>query len=113
MKKTPMQTVKERFGNKEKLVGELVGMIKRPAEVTKDQFKKKLQAQSSRKLLILHARETTVKESFGSREKLIDSLLNANMGKNKKEDKGFRLHLEKRTNGQLLDLARRKKIKAK
>jgi hypothetical protein len=111
MKKTPMQTVKEHFGNKDKLVSELLGMIKRPTEVTKDQFKKKLQAQSNRKLLILHARETTVKESFGSRDKLIDSLLKANMGKNSKEDKGFRIHLEKRTTGQLLDLARRKKLK--
>ena len=110
MKKTPLQQVKERFGGKDKLVAELVGLMKRPTELTKDQFRKRLMAQSNRKLMILHARETTIKERYGSRDKLIDALLAARMGKQQKEDKGFRIHLEKRTNGQLLDLARRNKI---
>ncbi len=110
MKKTPLQMVKDRFGGKDKLVAELVGLMKRPSELTKDQFRKRLMAQSNRKLMILHARETTIKDKFGSRDKLIDALLAARMGKQKKEDQGFRTHLEKRTNGQLLELARRNKI---
>lgn len=110
MKKTPMQQIKERFGGKDKLVAELVGLMKRPSELTKDQFRKRLMAQSNRKLMILHARETAIKDRFGSREKLIEALLAARMGKQQKEDKGFRTHLEKRSNGQLLDQARRNKI---
>ncbi len=110
MKKTPLQQVKERFGSKDKLVVELMGLFKRPLDLTKDQFKRKLQSQSNRKLMILHSRETTLKERYSGRDKLIDALLAARMGKNKKEDKGFRTHLQKRTNGQLLDLARRNKI---
>lgn len=110
MKKSPLQMVKDRFGGKDKLVAELVGLMKRPTELTKDQFRKRLMAQSNRKLMILHARETTIKERFGNRDKLIDALLAARMGKQKKEDKGFRTHLENRTNGQLLELARRNKV---
>ena len=112
MKKTPLQIVRERFSSKEKLVGELMGMLDRPNELTKEQFKQKLQAQSNRKLIILHQRETAIKEKFGSRDKLIDSLVQARMGKNKKEDQGYRIHLQKRTNGQLLDLARRNQVKS-
>jgi hypothetical protein len=107
MKKTPLQQVKDRFGSKDKLVSELMGLMKRPSDLTKDQFKKKLLAQSNQKLLNLHTRESRIKERFGNRDKLIDSLLQAGQGKNKKEDSGYRLHLEKRTNGQLLDMARR------
>ncbi len=107
MKKSPLQQVKDKFGGKDKLVAELVGMMTRPSDLTKDQFKKKLLAQSNRKLMILHERETTIKNKYGSRSKLIDSLISARMGKQKKEDKGYRIHLENRTNGQLLDLANR------
>jgi hypothetical protein len=85
-----------------------MGLMKRPSDLTKDQFKKKLLAQSNHKLLNLHTRESRIKDRFGSREKLIDALLQA--GKGKKEDGGYRIHLEKRTNGQLLDLARRRSL---
>ena len=110
MKKSPLQKVKDRFGGKDKLVAELAGLMKRPADLTKEQFKKKLQAQSNAKLMILHARESKLQDRYGGREKLIDALVGARMGKNKKEDKGYRTHLDKRTNGQLLDLARRQKF---
>ncbi len=110
MKKSPLQQVKDKFGGKNKLVTELMGMMARPSDLTKDQFKKKLLAQSNRKLMILHERETTLKTKYGNRNKLIDTLVAARMGKHKKEDKGYRTHLEKRTNGQLLDLAKRVKV---
>ncbi|MBN2496233.1 MAG: hypothetical protein JXR96_16690 [Deltaproteobacteria bacterium] len=109
MKKTPLQKVTEAFGGKDKLVDQLLGMIKRPAGDSKEDFRRKLRAQSNRKLMILLEREQQVKERFGGRDKLIEALLNARMGKAKKPDEGYRKHLEKRTNGQLLDLARRQK----
>ena len=110
MKKSPLQQVKDKFGGKDKLVAELIGLMARPSELTKDQFKKKLLAQSNRKLMILHQRETTIKSKYASRSKLIDSLVSAHMGKQKKEDKGYRMHLENRSTGQLLDLANRLKV---
>ena len=110
MKKTPMQTVKEQFGGKDKLVDKILGLIKRPTELTKDQFRKQLRAQSNRKLMILLTRETAIKEKWGGREKLVEALLQTRMGKDKKVDDGYRKHLDKRSNGQLLDMARRNKI---
>jgi hypothetical protein len=110
MKKNPLQTVSEKFGSKDKLVSELLSLIKRSADLSKDEFKKTLLAQSNRKLLVLHQRETDVKDRFGSKTKLVDALVSAKMGKNKIEDRGYRSHLEHRTNGQLLDMARRNKI---
>lgn len=110
MKKTPLKRVNEEFSSKEKLVDELLGMIKRPADTTKDEMKKKLRAQSNRKLLTLLAREQTVKQSYGNRDKLIDAIVKAGMGKDKAEDKVYHKRLAVLTTGQLLDLARRYRI---
>ncbi len=52
MKKMPLQEVKDQFGGKDKLVDKLVGLIKRPSETTKEQFRKQLKAQSNRKLIV-------------------------------------------------------------
>jgi hypothetical protein len=110
MKKSPLQLVKDRFGSKDKLVEELLGVLKKPAEMTKEQFKKVLKAQSNRKLVGLLEREKAIQARFGSREKMLDALVQARMGKARKEDKGYRAHLEKLTNGRLYDLARRLKV---
>jgi hypothetical protein len=107
MKKTPLKRVNEEFSSKDKLVEELLGLIKRPADITKDQMKKKLSAQSNRKLLTLMKREQSVKKSYGTRDKLIDAIVKAGMGKDNAEDKVYRKRLAALTTGQLLDLARR------
>jgi hypothetical protein len=99
--------VNEEFGGKDKLVEELLGLIKRPADVTKDEMKRKLRSQSNRKLMTLMSRERTVKKDYGNRDKLIDAIVKAGMGKDKTEDKVYRKRLAKLTTGQLLDLARR------
>jgi hypothetical protein len=111
MKKSPLQLVKDKFGSKDKLVDELLALLKRPAETTKEQFKKLLKAQSNRKLISLLEREKSIQAKFGGREKMLDALVEARMGKARKEDKGYRAHLEALTNGRLFDLARRLKIK--
>ena len=110
MKKSPHKRVVEEFGGKDKLVEELLGMIKRPSDVSKDEMKKKLRSQSNRKLMMLLSREQTIKKSYGNRDKLIDALVKAGMGKDKTEDKVYRKRLAKLTTGQLLDLARRYRI---
>ncbi len=110
MKKTPLKRVNDEFGSKDKLVDELLGMIKRPPETTKDEMKQKLRSQSNRKLLTLLARERTVKQTYGNRDKLIDAIVEAGMGKGKSEDKVYRKRLAALTTGQLLDLARRQRL---
>jgi hypothetical protein len=107
MKKTPLKQVQEEFGSKDKLIDEVLGTIKRSADITKDDMKKKLRAQSNRKLLTLLSRERTVKKEYGSRDKLIDAIVKSGMGKEKSEDKVYRKRLDTLTTGQLLDLARR------
>jgi hypothetical protein len=110
MKKSPLARVNEEFGGKDKLVEELLSLIKRPADVTKDEMKKKLRSQSNRKLMMLMSREQAVKKNYGNRDKLIDGIVKAGMGKNKAEDKVYRKRLAKLTTGQLLDLARRHRV---
>lgn len=110
MKKTPLKRVNEEFGSKDKLVEELLVFIKRPADTTKDEMKKKLRAQSNRKLLMLLAREQAVKQTYGNRDKLIDAIVKAGMGKEKSEDKVYRRRLATLTTGQLLNLARRYRL---
>lgn len=106
MHKTPLQMVRDRYGSKEKLVDELMGLIKRPSDLPKDKFKKKLLAQSNKKLMVLHDREQLVKDKFGNRDKLIDAIVEIRGGK-KSEDKALRKRLTTRTTGQLIGLARR------
>jgi hypothetical protein len=110
MRKTPLKRVNEEFGSKDKLVEELLGMIKRPADTSKDEMKRKLRSQSNRKLLTLLARERAVKQTYGNRDKLIDAIVKAGMGKEKSEDKVYRKRLATLTTGQLLDLARRHRL---
>lgn len=109
MKKAPLQQVKDRFGSKEKLVEEILGLLKR-GESSKDDVKTTLRTQSNSKLLTLHKRETRMRE-LGGREKLTESILQARMGKEKKEDRDYRKHLENFSTGQLLTLAARYGIK--
>lgn len=107
MKKTPLLEVKEKFGKKEKLVDELMNKIKRSSDTPKDEFKKKLLAQNNKKLLKLLVRENTVAERFGNRDKLIDSILAAEINNKKKEDKGYRKKLESATSARLLELSKK------
>ncbi len=52
----PVQTVKQRFGDKKKLAEELSGVLKRSKGESKDDFVKKLMKVSNKKLLRLYDR---------------------------------------------------------
>ena len=65
--KSPMQKVKEAFGSKDKLVEELLGMVKKPADLSRDDLKKKLRSQSNLKLLAMVSREKKIRDQFGGR----------------------------------------------
>ncbi len=110
VKKTPLQTMKDKFQSKEKLVDALLGLLERRGGLSKDDLRKKLLVQSNSKLLVLHRREEIIRERFGSRANMIDSLLAAGKKKSGKEDKDWRRRLESSSAGQLLDLARRFKL---
>src|SRR5580658_9374652 len=70
--RTPLAVVKDKFGDKKKLVEKLTGEALWVSRTNKD---KGLAHVSNAKLLRLHATFTEVKEKFGTREKLIDAIL--------------------------------------
>ena len=103
-KKSPLQQVKEQFGTKKALADQLIPVIDRlnPNESDAD-FARRIQAASNKQLLRLHAVEQTVKERFGSRDALIDAIVQAKFGK---ANADYRQSLTKYTKVRLLDLHR-------
>ncbi len=88
--KTPLALLKEKFGDKAKLVEavkELTGEDLWVARTNKD---KGLDHVSNAKLLRLHAVFTAVKGKFGTREKLIDAILEL---EKRVKDAGYRARL--------------------
>jgi hypothetical protein len=73
--KTPLTLVKEKFGDKAKLVDALEKLTGEELWVARTNKDKGLAHVSNAKLLRLHATFVLVKEKFGTRDKLIAALL--------------------------------------
>jgi hypothetical protein len=73
--KTPLALVKEKFEDKGKLVEALEKLTGEALWVSRTNKNKGLAHVSNAKLLKLHATFTEVKEKFGTRDKLIDAIL--------------------------------------
>lgn len=87
----PLGTVKDKFGDKAKLVSELEKFTKDDGLwVSRLNASKGLAHVSNTKLLRLHATFTAVKEKFGSRAKLIDAIAEA---EKRTKDEGFKTRL--------------------
>ena len=87
---TPLGVVKEKFGEKAKLVEALEKLTGEALWVSRTNKEKGLAHVSNAKLLRLHATFTTVKEKFGTREKLIDAILDL---EKRSKDTGLRQRL--------------------
>jgi hypothetical protein len=85
--KTPLSLVKEKFGDKAKLVEALEKLTSQDLWVARTNKNKGLGRVSNVKLLRLHATFAEVKEKFGTRDKLIDALLDTLQ---RSKDAGFR-----------------------
>lgn len=112
MKKTPLQIVKERFGEKAKLIEALRKFTNEDLWVNRLNAEKGLEHVSNAKLLRLHDTFSAVKEQFGNRFKLIDAVLEA---ENRSKDEGYRERLERYPVPRLWDLyksASRRKARA-
>jgi hypothetical protein len=88
--KTPLSSVKELFGEKSKLVEALEKLTGDALWVSRTNKDKGLAHVSNAKLLRLHATFTTVKEKFGTREKLIDAILEI---EKRSKDAGYKARL--------------------
>ncbi len=87
---TPLAIVKEKFGDKAKLVEALEKLTGESLWVSRTNKDKGLAHVSNAKLLRLHATFTTVKEKFGTREKLVDAILDV---EKRSKDTGLRQKL--------------------
>lgn len=85
--KTPISVVKDKFGDKSKLVAAVEKFTGDDLWVARTNANKGLAHVSNAKLLRLHATFTAVKEKFGTRAKLIDAI--CDLEKRTKDD-GFK-----------------------
>lgn len=95
MKKSPLTLVKDKFGDKKKLVEAVQALATEDlwlGRTSKDRGGDKgLSLVSNAKLLRLHATFTEVKSKFGTRAKLIDAILEA---EKRTKDAGYKSRLE-------------------
>jgi hypothetical protein len=101
MKTSPLQAVKERFGDKAKLVSAVKALATDDLWLPRVNEVKGLERVSNSKLLRLHDTLTRVKKDFGGRAKLIEAILK--LGKGEK-DVGMKGRLEGLSTPQLVDL---------
>ena len=101
MKKTPVSQVKERFESKEKLVAAVQKLATADLWLDRVSSAKGLERVSNAKLVRLHDTLTDAKNRFGSRDKLISSIVELNK---RVKDKGFAEKLAAYPLPQLLDL---------
>jgi hypothetical protein len=101
MKKTPVSLVKERFESKEKLVAAVQKLATTDLWLDRVSSAKGLGRVSNAKLARLHDNLTDAKKRFGSRDKLVASIVEL---KKRNADKGFASKLAAYPLPQLLDL---------
>ncbi|CAN5688969.1 hypothetical protein BH09MYX1_BH09MYX1_32430 [soil metagenome] len=87
--KTPNSIVKDKFGDKAKLVA-AVEKFGDDLWLARTNKEKGLGHVSNSKLLKLHATFTTVKEKFGTRAKLIDAIIEI---EKRAKDEGYKTHI--------------------
>ena len=107
--KSPLATVNESFGAKDKLVDKLVGLLDR-GEESKDDLRKRLSSAANTKLLHLHRVAIEVKDKFGSHDALVASVAKS-LGRSK--DKPFVERLAAYSDARLVDLAKAAQRKTK
>ncbi len=85
--KNPQSVVKDKFGDKQKLVAAVEKFAEGDLWVARTNKDKGLAHVSNAKLLRLHATFTTVKEKFGTRDKLIGAILDL---EKRTKDEGYK-----------------------
>ena len=102
MSKSPLHQVNADFGGKDKLVDKIVGLLG-SGEEPRDELRKRLLGAANSKLIRLHRVASTVKDKFGSKDKLVDATA-TQLGKTR--DKDYVEKLGSFSSGKLLDLLR-------
>ena len=90
--KNPLALVKEKHGDKAKLVAAIEKLAKGDLWLERTNKNKGLGHVANAKLLRLHATFTAVKAKFGSREKLVAAILEI---EKRSKDEGYKTRLDK------------------
>jgi hypothetical protein len=98
---TPLHTVKEQFGSKEALVANLAPVLERDGAESDADFQERLLRVSNRKLLRLLERQEQLNNGPGSREALIDQIIEAKIGR---KDEQLKAKLLGHSTGRLLSM---------
>ena len=101
MKSTPLNQVKQRFGDKAKLLAALDKLTTKELWLDRVSASKSLKNVANLKLLKLHDTLTQVKKDFGSRAKLIEAILKL---QKRSKDAGYKSKLEGFATPRLVDL---------
>jgi hypothetical protein len=116
MKKTPLSLVKERFESKDKLLAAVEKLATEDIWLDRVNSTKGLAKVANSKLLSLHDKLSDAKKRFGTRTKLIGSILEL---EERSKDAGYKTRLERYPLPRLLDMhaaaerrARRAKARA-
>ena len=111
-KKSPLTQIKEQFKDKETLVDRVLGVVNL-GDADREAMKQKLLAVSNKKLLRMLQLSAEIKDTFGSAEKLVQSVAQA---AGKAKDTAYLQKLGKmaqKTPARVLDMARVAAHKAK
>ncbi len=98
---SPLHTVKEQFGSKAALVDKLAPLLDRGPEESESEFKDRLLRVSNKKLMRLWDREQRLRADHGSREALVDKVVELRV---QRADPDLRKKLLAFSTGRLLDL---------
>jgi hypothetical protein len=101
-KETPLQAVKRLYGSKDKLIDQLVDVV-RDGDEEAAEVKERLGTVSNKKLLRLAEVSKQVKDKYGNRDKLVDSL-SKSLGKARDAD--YSTSLRTISTARLVDMAR-------
>ncbi len=102
MKLSPLARVKKEFGSKDKLVSEIVSLLKSLSETLPEDIEKRLKSQTNLKLIKLYSNAKKVSEI--GREKAIEVILKAKRPASKKIDEDYKKSLMRYSVSKLYDM---------
>lgn len=102
MKLSPLARVKKEFGSKEKLVSEVVSLLKSMGEKLPEDIEKRLKSQTNQKLMKLY--NNAKKMSEIGKDKVVDVILKVKRAGSKKVDEDYKNSLLKLSVSRLYDM---------
>ena len=106
-KHSPLHTVREEHGSKEKLAEKVIGILDVPEDEDKADFEHRVHTMSNRKLLRLWNAHQTLDSKYGSRDALVDKVTKAQFPGGNTD---YAAKIATYSTPRLLDLARRFKV---